>query len=406
MWKAPNRPKHEITQAFNDGIVTICTVCDAAKAGYAPQEKLTEKIKLRNRIVMAPMTTWSANPDGTISEQELEFYKRRSQNVGLVITGCTYVTPSGIGFTHEFAAYDDRFINSLEKLAAAAQSGGAPAILQIFHAGNKAIPELVPNNDVISASASSVKSGDFMKRVVQSREMTENEIQETIRAFGDVTKRAIKAGFDGVELHGAHGFLLQNFFSPLFNQRNDRWGGDLEGRMRFPLAVLQEVKNVVYEYATKPFAIGYRISPEESVTGGLRIEDTYKLLDRLISSGISYIHTSLVSINDSYPVESPNGPRTIELILNHIAGRVPVIAAGKIRTPSQAQEAISTGLPLVAIGKGLVINPEWVTLAESGRGHEIQTTLNPQLVPELTIPDKLWDQIQTSKGTGWFPLMD
>ncbi|ELY8834292.1 NADH-dependent flavin oxidoreductase [Escherichia coli] len=367
---------------------------------------LTEKIKLRNRIVMAPMTTWSANPDGTISEQELEFYKRRSQNVGLVITGCTYVTPSGIGFTHEFAAYDDRFINSLEKLAAAAKSGGAPAILQIFHAGNKAIPELVPNNDVISASASSVKSGDFMKRVVQSREMTENEIQETIRAFGDITKRAIKAGFDGVELHGVHGFLLQNFFSPLFNQRNDRWGGDLEGRMRFPLAVLQEVKNVVYEYATKPFAIGYRISPEESVTGGLRIEDTYKLLDRLISSGISYIHTSLVSINDSYPVESPNGPRTIELILNHIAGRVPVIAAGKIRTPSQAQEAISTGLPLVAIGKGLVINPEWVTLAESGRSHEIQTTLNPQLVPELTIPDKLWDQIQASKGTGWFPLMD
>ncbi|EEC9769764.1 TPA: NADH-dependent flavin oxidoreductase [Escherichia coli] len=367
---------------------------------------LTEKIKLRNRIVMAPMTTWSANPDGTISEQELEFYKRRSQNVGLVITGCTYVTPSGIGFTHEFAAYDDRFINSLEKLAAAAKSGGAPAILQIFHAGNKAIPELVPNNDVISASASSVKSGDFMKRVVQSREMTENEIQETIRAFGDVTKRAIKAGFDGIELHGAHGFLLQNFFSPLFNQRNDRWGGDLEGRMRFPLAVLQEVKNVVYEYATKPFAIGYRISPEESATGGLRIEDTYKLLDRLISSGISYIHTSLVSINDSYPVESPNGPRTIELILNHIAGRVPVIAAGKIRTPSQAQEAISTGLPLVASGKGLVINPEWVTLAESGRGHEIQTTLNPQLVPELTIPDKLWDQIQASKGTGWFPLMD
>ncbi|EFE3179736.1 NADH-dependent flavin oxidoreductase [Escherichia coli] len=367
---------------------------------------LTEKIKLRNRIVMAPMTTWSANPDGTISEQELEFYKRRSQNVGLVITGCTYVTPSGIGFTHEFAAYDDRFINSLEKLAAAAKSGGAPAILQIFHAGNKAIPELVPNNDVISASASSVKSGDFMKRVVQSREMTENEIQETIRAFGDVTKRAIKAGFDGIELHGAHGFLLQNFFSPLFNQRNDRWGGDLEGRMRFPLAVLQEVKNVVYEYATKPFAIGYRISPEESATGGLRIEDTYKLLDRLISSGISYIHTSLVSINDSYPVESPNGPRTIELILNHIAGRVPVIAAGKIRTPSQAQEAISTGLPLVAIGKGLVINPEWVTLAESGRGHEIQTTLNPQLVPELTISDKLWDQIQASKGTGWFPLMD
>lgn len=372
---------------------------------FAPYS-LGEKIELRNRIVMAPMTTWSANPDGTISDQELAFYERRSQDVGLVITGCTYVTPSGIGFTDEFAAYDDRFINSLEKLATAAKSGGAPAILQIFHAGNKALPELVPNSDVLSASASSAQAGDFNRGKTLSREMTENEIQATIQAFGDVTKRAIKAGFDGVELHGAHGFLLQNFFSPLFNHRSDRWGGDLENRMRFPLAVLQEVKNAVYECATKPFLIGYRISPEESAEGGLRIEDTYKLLDRLISSGVSYIHASLVSINESYPVDHSKGQRTIELLLNHIAGRVPVIAAGKVRTPEQALEALSLGLPLVAVGKGLVINPEWVSLAKLGRSEEIQTALDPKFVPELSIPDKLWGVIKASKGTGWFPVRD
>lgn len=367
---------------------------------------LGETIELRNRIVMAPMTTWSANPDGTISEQELAFYERRSQDVGLVITGCTYVTPSGIGFTDEFAAYDDRFINSLEKLATAAKSGGAPAILQIFHAGNKALPELVPNSDVLSASASNAQAGDFNRGKTLSREMTENEIQATIQAFGDVTKRAIKAGFDGVELHGAHGFLLQNFFSPLFNHRSDRWGGDLENRMRFPQAVLQEVKNAVYECATKPFLIGYRISPEESAEGGLRIEDTDKLLDRLISSGVSYIHASLVSINESYPVDHSKGLRTIELLLNHIAGRVPVIAAGKVRTPEQALEALSLGLPLVAVGKGLVINPEWVSLAKSGRSEEIQTALDPKSVPELSIPDKLWGVIKASKGTEWFPVRD
>lgn len=372
---------------------------------FAPYS-LGEKIELRNRIVMAPMTTWSANPDGTISDQELAFYERRSQDVGLVITGCTYVTPSGIGFTDEFAAYDDRFINSLEKLATAAKSGGAPAILQIFHAGNKALPELVLNSDVLSASASSAQAGDFNRGKTLSREMTENEIQATIQAFGDVTKRAIKAGFDGVELHGAHGFLLQNFFSPLFNHRSDRWGGDLENRMRFPLAVLQEVKNAVYECATKPFLIGYRISPEESAEGGLRIEDTYKLLDRLISSGVSYIHASLVSINESYPVDHSKGQRTIELLLNHIAGRVPVIAAGKVRTPEQALEALSLGLPLVAVGKGLVINPEWVSLAKLGRSEEIQTALDPKFVPELSIPDKLWGVIKASKGTGWFPVRD
>jgi len=367
---------------------------------------LGENIELRNRVVMAPMTTWSANPDGTISDQELAFYERRSRDVGLVITGCTYVTPNGIGFTDEFAAYDDRFINSLEKLANAAKSGGAPAILQIFHAGNKALPELVPNSDVISASPSNAQTGDFNSSKILSREMTENEIQSTIQAFGDVTKRAIKAGFDGVELHGAHGFLLQNFVSPLFNNRSDRWGGDLEKRMHFPLAVLQEVKNAVYECATKPFVIGYRISPEESAKGGLRIEDTCKLLDRLISSGVSYIHTSLVSISESCPVGNPNGPRTIELILNHIAGRVPVIAAGKVRTPAQAQEALSTGLPLVAVGKGLVINPEWVSLAKSGRSDEILTALDPKSVSELSIPDKLWGVIKASKGTGWFPVRD
>lgn len=367
---------------------------------------LGENIVLRNRVVMAPMTTWSANPDGTISAQELAFYARRSRDVGLVITGCTYVTPSGIGFTNEFAAYDDRFINSLEKLATAAKSGGAPAILQIFHAGNKAIPDLVPDSDVISASPSNAQAGDINPGKTLSREMTENEIQATIQAFGDVTKRAIKAGFDGVELHGAHGFLLQNFFSPLFNHRSDRWGCNLENRMRFPLAVLQEVKNAVYECATKPFVIGYRISPEESAMGGLRIEDTYKLLDRLISSGVSYIHASLVSINESYPVDNSNGPRTIELLLNHIAGRVPVIAAGKVRTPVQALEALSLGLPLVAVGKGLVINPEWVSLAKSGRCDEILTALDPKSVPELSIPDKLWGVIKASKGTGWFPVSD
>ncbi|MGK8931580.1 NADH-dependent flavin oxidoreductase [Pluralibacter gergoviae] len=367
---------------------------------------LAENIELRNRVVMAPMTTWSANPDGTISDQELAFYERRSRDVGLVITGCTYVTPSGIGFTDEFAAYDDRFIDSLEKLATAAKSGGAPAILQIFHAGNKALPELVPESDVISASTANAKAGDFNSGKTLSREMTENEIQATIQAFGDVTKRAIKAGFDGVELHGAHGFLLQNFFSPLFNHRSDRWGGDLENRMRFPLAVLQEVKNAIYEYAEKPFLIGYRVSPEESAKGGLRIEDTYKLLDRLISSGVSYIHTSLVSINESYPVEYPDGLRTIELLLNHIAGRVPLIAAGRVRTPDQALEVLSLGLPLVAIGKGLVINPEWVSLAKSDRSNEILTALDPKSVPELSIPDKLWGVIKASKGTGWFPVSD
>lgn len=115
--------------------------------------ELKEGVTLNNRIVMAPMTTWSSNEDFSVSEKELEWYQERVDGVGLVITGCTHVAPEGIGFTNEFAAHDDRFIPGLKRLAAVAKSGGAPAVLQLFHAGNKAIPSLSPNGKVVSASA-------------------------------------------------------------------------------------------------------------------------------------------------------------------------------------------------------------------------------------------------------------
>ncbi|MBM7420416.1 MULTISPECIES: hypothetical protein [Chryseobacterium] len=217
-------------------------------------------ISLKNRLVMAPMTTWASNEDFTISDEEVEYYHKRVNGVGLVITGCTHVTANGIGFTHEFAGYDDTFLPSLKKLAKAAKSGGAPAILQMFHAGNKAIPGLIPNGEVVSASA--VSSGPVLLSEKENlpKELNENEILEIIKAFGETTRRAIEAGFNGVEIHGAHGFLLQNFISPFFNKRNDQWGGSLENRIRLSLEIVREVKKVVSEYADRPFLIGYRIS--------------------------------------------------------------------------------------------------------------------------------------------------
>ena len=202
-------------------------------------------LTLRNRVVMAPMTTWSANDDGTVSDEEVSYYRRRVNGVGLVLTGCTHVSPNGIGFTGEFASYDDSFTPSLRRLAEAAKSGGAPAILQIFHAGNKAVPELIPGGEVVSASSLQAPVDPFNAKEVTTRALSHDEILDLISAFGETTRRAIEAGFDGVELHGAHGFLIQNFFSPLYNQRDDEWGGSPENRMRFPLAVVREVKRVI-----------------------------------------------------------------------------------------------------------------------------------------------------------------
>ena len=361
-------------------------------------------LTLRNRAVMAPMTTWSANPDATVSDQELAYYRARVQGVGMVVTGCTHVTPDGIGFTDEFSSDDDRFIPSLRRLSEAAKSGGAPAVLQLFHAGNKALPHLVPNGRVVSASALKVPPSPFNSAEVTSHALSEGEIENIIMAFGDATRRAIEAGFDGVELHGAHGFLIQNFFSPMSNQRDDDWGGSLEKRMRFALAVVRETRRVIAEHAKRPFLQGYRISPEEAGEGSLRIADSYVLIDRLIEEGIDYLHAPLFDIPKAKPMGYAGDRTTAELIVERVANRVPVIAAGLVRTPDDAESALAKGLALVAIGQGLVMNPKWVELASSGQSTAIATTLDVGRVPQLTIPDKLWGAIQAARG--WFPLVE
>ncbi|MEH7417025.1 NADH-dependent flavin oxidoreductase [Neobacillus drentensis] len=355
-------------------------------------------ITIKNRVVMAPMTTWSSNDDYTISDEEVNYYKRRVNGVGLVITGCTHVQPNGIGFTHEFAAYDDKFIPSLRKLADAAKSGGAPALLQVFHAGNKALPSLTPNGEVVSSSAVETEATAFAPSVLP-RELSHDEIIEVIHAFGETTRRAIEAGFDGVEIHGAHGFLLQNFFSPFFNRREDKWGGSLENRLRFPLAVIQEMKNVIKNHATKPFILGYRISPEEQ--GGYGMEDAYEIIDHLVEQGLDYIHVSLDDVS-SKPRGIADGKTRLELIVEHVNDRVPVMAAGSMVTADDVASALDKGLSLAAVGHALIMNPDWVEKVQNGKETEIKTAIKTSRVSDLELPEKLWGIIQASGP--WFKI--
>jgi len=358
-------------------------------------------INTRNRILMAPMTTWASNDDYTISDDEIRHYEARVAEVGMVITGCTRVMPNGIGFTNEYAAYDDSFLPGLKKLAAAAKSGGAPALMQIYHAGNKAIPELIADGITVSASALELEASPFSKAGGISHELTHEEILDMIKAFGETTHRAIKAGFDGVELHGAHGFLLQNFFSPKFNKRTDEWGGSPENRMRFALGVLKEVQRVVAAYADRPFLIGFRISPEE--LEGYKVADIYPLIDRLIAEGIDYLHISLYDLLHHKPLNDPESEQTIiELILDHVAQRVPVIAAGGILQPADAANAIEKGLSMVAVGHGLLINPNWVALA--AQGEKANEVLSLSKADELAVPKKLQAFIKVA--TGFFQISE
>ncbi|MDY0963804.1 MULTISPECIES: NADH-dependent flavin oxidoreductase [Massilia] len=366
---------------------------------FAPMALMPDLV-LRNRIVMAPMTTWASNDDGTISDEEDTYYRCRAKDVGLVITGCTHVQSNGVGFTGEFAAYDDTFIPSLRKLATAAKSGGAPAILQIFHAGVKTLPELV--GDVIAASAVPGHAGPFAGAIVP-RALEDNEVMEVIDAFAAATRRAIVAGFDGIELHGAHGFLLQNFFSPHFNVRTDKWGGSLENRMRFPLAVVAAVKAEIAEHAHKPFALGYRITVEEEFEGGLQLADSLQLVTSLVDAGINYLHVSLGSALDQKPAKSRPDATIVSILHDHIDGRIPLVAAGQIKTPRQAQNALNQGLSLVAVGQGLVINPDWVADALTGRDSDIPLAISAADVASARIPHKLWAVIEATPG--WFNVV-
>ncbi|ASS92996.1 NADH-dependent flavin oxidoreductase [Peribacillus simplex] len=358
---------------------------------------LGKKLEVKNRLVMAPMTNFSSNPDGTVTDAEVNYYERRSSGVGMVITACTYVTANGKGFHGEFGGDKDELIPSLSRLASAIKAKGSKAILQIFHGGREVPPELIPNGDVVSAS--NIPSEGEGKSV--PRPLSEKEIESIILDFGEATRRAIEAGFDGVEIHGANGYLLQQFFSPHSNRREDKWGGSLEKRLTFPLAVVDEVKKAVAEHAKVPFIVGYRFSPEEPETPGITMEDTLALIDGLVTKELDYLHVSLMDFwSKARRGAEVDRPR-IEIIKERIGDQVPLIGVGSIYTADDAIKALQSGVPLIALGREIIIDPEWVQKVEQGREAEIVTKINKDNQQKLDIPDPLWQAIIHSPG--WFP---
>lgn len=357
-------------------------------------------VQLKNRLVMAPMTNFSSNADGTVTDAEVEYYERRSNGVGMVITACTYVTVNGKGFHGEFGGDRDEMIPSLRRLASAIKAKGAKAILQIFHGGREVPPELVPNSDVVSAS--DIPSEGEGKPV--PRALTDVEIESIIRDFGEATRRAIEAGYDGVEIHGANGYLIQQFFSPHSNRREDRWGGTLEKRLTFPLAVVDEVKKVVAAHAKEAFLVGYRFSPEEPETPGITMAETLELIDVLAEKDLDYLHVSLMDFW-STPKRGVEDTRSrMEIIQEKAGNRVPVIGVGSIHSADEALNALQSGTPLIALGREIIIDPDWVEKVEEGKESEIVTKLDKSAQQELVVPNPLWQAILNTPG--WFPIAE
>ena len=363
---------------------------------------LRSGIQLDNRVVMAPMTTFSSNQDGTVTDEEVAYYSRRSNGVGMVVTACAYVTLNGKGFQGEFGSDRDDLIPSLHRVASAIKEQGAKAVLQIFHGGRMCPPELVPDGEIVSASAVPAEQGVVSDQV--PRALTESEIQSIILDFGESTRRAIEAGFDGVELHGANGYLIQQFFSPHSNRREDQYGGSLEKRLSFPIAIVDEVKKVVAKHAKQPFLVGYRFSPEEPETPGITMADTLALVDVLASKELDYLHVSLGEFWSTPRRGMEDSRSRLEIIQERVGKSVPVIGVGSIYTADDALKAIQSGVSMIAIGRELIIDPDWVEKVKQGKESEIEIKLKKDAQSRLVVPDPLWQVIVNTPG--WFPIED
>ena len=335
--------------------------------------------QLSSRLVMPPMLTFSGLKGGFVSDDTLRYYHARSQAAGLLIAEYHYVSESGgpcsrPGYPEQLGIYSDEHLEGAKKIAAALQKNGNKAILQIHHGGREASGRAVKGEEVLAPSAL-----DFSFLSYPVREMTNAEIEGIIKDFGRATKRAIEAGFSGVEIHGANHYLLQQFFSSFSNVREDKWGGSLEKRMAFPLAVVKEVKRVVEEYAPKDFIVGYRISPEE-IHGdevGYSYREAQALIREVIKYELDYIHLSLWEGYASKPVGSN---RTYaEHFKSILDNQTKLIIVGGVFSEEDAQDAIAqTPTDLIAVGRGTLIDPLFGQKIKEGRGDEIVHQISPE----------------------------
>lgn len=359
--------------------------------------QFTNGVTLSNRIVMAPVTTQSSFFDGTVTDAEVNFYRMRS-GVGMIIVEVANVNQDGKGFEGELSVTDDRFIPGLRKLANAIHTKGSKAVLQIFDAGRKTSRSILRGHQPHSASAVAPhRHPDEVPRA-----LTNAEIDQIIRDFGLATARAIKAGFDGVEIHGANTYLLQQFFSPHSNRRTDQWGGDVYQRMAFSKAVIKEVRRVVAEQANEPFLVGYRLSPEELSKPGITIDDTLKLVDVLSDQPIDYLHTSMGDRKRTSLLNKDDHETLNHKILTVINNRKPLIEVGNVQTPADAQEALADGATLVAMGRELLREPNWIEKVKAGDEKTIRYILSPLDMDLLGLPGGL----QTELRTGFLNAMN
>ncbi len=343
--------------------------------GGANTEKIWQPIKiaaleLKNRFVMPSMVTNYCSKEGYVTEKFIEYHKARARGgVSLIIIEATYVSSSAKGFSFQTGISRDEHIKGMRMLTDAVHEAGSKVAVQLYHAGRQT-HRAVTGTEIYAPSAIPCPVGQE-----QPKEMSVAEIKAVVENFGEAARRAVESGFDAIEIHGAHGYLLNQFLSSYSNQRKDDYGGIFENRARFPLEVLERVRNV----AGKKFPIIYRMSSEEFVPGGLTVEDTKKFAKLLVEKEIDAIHVSGGVYESAAMIIQPAAVHqgcyveNAAVIREEIKAKVPVIVVGRIKEFAEAEKIIrDEKADLVAMGRALLADPEFPRKAFEKRFDEIR----------------------------------
>ena len=344
---------------------------------------------LRNRAVLAAMTNKQSNPDGSLSDAEINWLLRRAEGgFGIVTTAASHVTPGGQGWVGEMGVWGDHQMPGLTRLAEGIRERGALSLGQIFHGGMRA-PEELTGEQPVSASENPCTEA----QCGHSRELSGEEIEGLITAFGDAAVRCSEAGFDGVELHGAHGYLICQFLGDGTNRRDDEWGGGIEARSRFLLRIIQEVKSRVPD----DFLVGVRISPEYPKIG-VRIEDSLALSEMLVESGIDFLH---ISCWDCFipSSEFSDDPRMItEWFTEPLSGRLPIISTGAIWDSSEAQAVMDQGADLIGVARAGIGHADWASHAGDPDYCPARPPFTPEHLAEQGLSKPFIEYMRNWKG--------
>ena len=328
-------------------------------------------LTIPNRLVMPPMSTQLGSPDGQVTAKQVAFYEARAKGgTGMIIVEFCCVHPdSGQSEPNQLSLLTPAHVESHRLLVNAIRAEGSVACLQLQHGGGSAKRSLLKVPTPWGpCDITSYKNPEKLA----TRAMSAEEIEMIIESFGRAAELGVEAGYQAVELHGAHGYLITQFLSPRFNQRDDEWGGSESNRLRFVLRVIERTRQAIGE---RPLIL--RISADEFTPTGLTIEDMERIAPILVAAGLDAIHVSIGIGPDSFdkvlePMSTPEGWRIPYARRIREATGVPVIAVGQIRIPETAEQAVANNdADMIALGRTLLADPDWANKAKAGYTDEI-----------------------------------